>query len=73
MDLPAGTVTGGASVGLLALLRPGTGTGCPAERPHRSADWTPIGSIPDHAADPGRMLRPTTIHCKRIPATAPTR
>ncbi|MEU7718899.1 GNAT family N-acetyltransferase [Streptomyces tibetensis] len=59
-----------AGVGLLHL---DTETGSPAERLYRSAGWIPIGAIPDYAADPGGVLRPTTIYYKHIPAPAPTR
>ncbi|MEW2612205.1 GNAT family N-acetyltransferase [Streptomyces sp. NPDC047880] len=67
------TAEAAATAAGVTLLHLDTQTGSPAERLYRSAGWTPIGSIPDYAADPGGRLRPTTIYYKRIPATAPTR
>ncbi|MFF8933568.1 GNAT family N-acetyltransferase [Streptomyces paradoxus] len=55
------------------LLHLDTETGSPAEHLYRSAGWTPAGAIPDYAADPGGVLRPTTIYYKHVPATALTR
>ncbi|MFD5335514.1 GNAT family N-acetyltransferase [Streptomyces hawaiiensis] len=57
----------------VTLLHLDTETAGPAERLYRSAGWTAIGAIPDYAADPGGVLRPTTIYYKRVPATALTR
>ncbi|MFJ5726952.1 GNAT family N-acetyltransferase [Streptomyces paradoxus] len=57
----------------VTLLHLDTETGSPAEHLYRSAGWTPVGAIPDYAADPGGVLRPTTIYYKHVPATAPTR
>ncbi|MFF6875943.1 GNAT family N-acetyltransferase [Streptomyces sp. NPDC012474] len=57
----------------VTLLHLDTETGSPAEHLYRSAGWTAIGAIPDYAADPGGVLRPTTIYYKRVPATALTR
>ncbi|MEU0167112.1 GNAT family N-acetyltransferase [Streptomyces iakyrus] len=57
----------------ITLLHLDTETGSPAERLYRSAGWTPAGAIPDYAADPGGVLRPTTIYYKHVPATALTR
>ncbi|GGW56562.1 GNAT family N-acetyltransferase [Streptomyces griseoloalbus] len=50
----------------VTLLRLDTETGRPAERLHRSSGWVPVGAIPDYAADPAGVLRPTTIHYKRL-------
>ncbi|GAA2265030.1 GNAT family N-acetyltransferase [Streptomyces atrovirens] len=47
------------------LLHLDTETGSPAERLYRSSGWTPVGTIPDYAADPAGVLRPTTIYYKR--------
>ncbi|MGW6542639.1 N-acetyltransferase family protein [Streptomyces massasporeus] len=57
----------------ITLLHLDTETGSPAEQLYRSSGWTPVGAVPDYAADPGGVLRPTTIYYKRIPATALTR
>ncbi|CAL9370848.1 N-acetyltransferase family protein [Streptomyces sp. enrichment culture] len=54
----------------LTLLHLDTETGSPAERLYRSAGWTPVGAIPDYAADPGGTLRPTTVYYKRLGAGA---
>ncbi|MEU6688434.1 GNAT family N-acetyltransferase [Streptomyces sp. NPDC046832] len=67
------TAEAAAAAAGVTLLHLDTETGSPAERLYRSAGWTPIGSIPDYAADPGGVLRPTTIYYKRLPVTAPTR
>jgi ribosomal protein S18 acetylase RimI-like enzyme len=52
----------------LTLLHLDTETGSPAERLYRSAGWTRAGEIPDYAADPAGVLRPTTLYFKRIGA-----
>ncbi|MFI8193553.1 GNAT family N-acetyltransferase [Streptomyces sp. NPDC085946] len=57
----------------ITLLHLDTETGSPAEHLYRSAGWTPVGAIPDYAADPAGVLRPTTIYYKRVGAGAPTR
>ncbi|WP_406863936.1 GNAT family N-acetyltransferase [Streptomyces sp. HUAS MG47] len=49
----------------LTLLVLDTETGSPAERLYRAAGWTPAGVIPDYAADPSGVLRPTTLYYKR--------
>ncbi|MFJ8591533.1 GNAT family N-acetyltransferase [Streptomyces sp. NPDC093598] len=67
------TAEDAAAAAGVTLLHLDTETGSPAERLYRSTGWTPIGAIPDYAADPGGVLRPTTIYYKRVPATAPTR
>lgn len=54
----------------ITLLHLDTETDSPAERLYRSAGWTPVGAIPDYAADPGGVLRPTTIYYKRLGAGA---
>ncbi|GGV51319.1 GNAT family N-acetyltransferase [Streptomyces griseoflavus] len=54
----------------ITLLHLDTETGSPAERLYRSSGWTAIGAIPDYAADPAGVLRPTTIYYKRLPAAA---
>ncbi|MFF7734349.1 GNAT family N-acetyltransferase [Streptomyces sp. NPDC007984] len=64
--------TAAAEAGI-TLLHLDTETGSPAEHLYRSGGWTPVGAIPDYAADPGGVLRPTTIYYKHVPETAPTR
>ncbi|MFC8371395.1 GNAT family N-acetyltransferase [Streptomyces sp. NPDC057239] len=49
----------------VTLLHLDTETGSPAEHLYRSSGWTPVGAIPDYAADPAGVLRPTTIYYKR--------
>ncbi|MEV4611034.1 GNAT family N-acetyltransferase [Kitasatospora sp. NPDC049258] len=50
-------------VGLLLL---DTQSGSPAERLYDSAGWTRLGSVPDYAADPAGVLRPTTFFHKSL-------
>lgn len=66
----------------LTLLHLDTETDSPAERLYTSAGWTRVGVIPDYAADPGGVLRGTTLYYKNLGAaghgehpgtTAPTR
>ncbi|MFF1277669.1 GNAT family N-acetyltransferase [Streptomyces marokkonensis] len=54
----------------ITLLHLDTETGSPAEHLYRSSGWTPVGAIPDYAADPAGMLRPTTIYYKRLGTAA---
>jgi GNAT superfamily N-acetyltransferase len=56
----------------VTLLHLDTETGSPAEHLYRSAGWTPAGTVPDYAATPEGVLRPTTIYYKRLTAPAPT-
>jgi GNAT superfamily N-acetyltransferase len=67
------TAEAAAAAAGVTLLHLDTETGSPAEHLYQSSGWTSIGAIPDYAADPGGVLRPTTIYYKRIPATALTR
>lgn len=67
------TAEDAAAAAGVTLLHLDTETGSPAEHLYRSTGWTPIGAIPDYAADPGGVLRPTTIYYKHVPATALTR
>ncbi|MEW2284227.1 GNAT family N-acetyltransferase [Streptomyces sp. NPDC047841] len=48
------------------LLHLDTETGSPAEGLYRSAGWTRAGTIPDYAASPAGVLRPTTLYYKRL-------
>jgi ribosomal protein S18 acetylase RimI-like enzyme len=57
----------------VTLLHLDTETDSPAERLYGSAGWTRAGVIPDYAADPGGVLRPTTLYYKRLGASALTR
>ncbi|NEB74805.1 GNAT family N-acetyltransferase [Streptomyces sp. SID14478] len=49
----------------ITLLVLDTETGSPAEPLYRSAGWTTVGVIPDYAADPAGVPRPTTLFYKR--------
>ncbi|MGW7402362.1 GNAT family N-acetyltransferase [Streptomyces sp. NPDC054833] len=55
----------------ITLLHLDTETDSPAEHLYRSAGWTRAGVIPDYAASPAGVLRPTSLYYKRI--SAPTR
>jgi GNAT superfamily N-acetyltransferase len=50
----------------ITLLHLDTETDSPAERLYGSAGWTRAGVIPDYAADPAGVLRPTTLYYKRL-------
>jgi GNAT superfamily N-acetyltransferase len=52
----------------VTLLHLDTETGSPAEYLYRSAGWTVAGVIPDYAADPSGLLRPTTLYYKYVGA-----
>nr|WP_222108476.1 GNAT family N-acetyltransferase [Streptomyces cupreus] len=52
----------------ITLLHLDTETDSPAEHLYRSAGWTRAGVIPDYAADPGGVLRGTTLYYKRVRA-----
>ncbi|MEU2732157.1 GNAT family N-acetyltransferase [Streptomyces griseoviridis] len=60
-----------ASTGV-TLLHLDTETDSPAERFYDAAGWTRIGAIPDYAAAPDGVLRPTSIYYKRVGSTPPT-
>ncbi|MGY0020083.1 GNAT family N-acetyltransferase [Streptomyces sp. YJ-C3] len=49
----------------ITLLVLDTETGSPAETLYRKAGWTEAGVIPDYAADPAGVPRPTTLFYKR--------
>ncbi|MER5597859.1 GNAT family N-acetyltransferase [Streptomyces sp. NPDC002265] len=53
----------------ITLLHLDTETDSPAERLYRSAGWTRAGVIPDYAASPDGVLRPTTLYYKHVGAT----
>ncbi|MEU0201124.1 MULTISPECIES: GNAT family N-acetyltransferase [unclassified Streptomyces] len=67
------TAEDAAAAAGVTLLHLDTETGSPAEQLYRSAGWTAVGAIPDYAARPDGVLRPTTIYYKHLPATALTR
>ncbi|GAA3007558.1 GNAT family N-acetyltransferase [Streptomyces drozdowiczii] len=48
----------------VTLLVLDTESGSPAERLYRAAGWTECGSVPDYAADPAGVLKPTTFYYK---------
>lgn len=56
----------GAAARGASLLVLDTQTGSPAEGLYRSAGWTEAGVIPDYAADPAGVLRPTTLFYKKV-------
>jgi GNAT superfamily N-acetyltransferase len=57
----------------VTLLHLDTETDSPAEHLYTTAGWTRAGVIPDYAADPAGVLRPTTLYFKQLGAAAPTR
>jgi GNAT superfamily N-acetyltransferase len=67
------TAEDAAAAAGVTLLHLDTETGSPAEQLYRSAGWTAIGAIPDYAASPDGVLRPTTIYYKHVPAGTLTR
>ncbi|MFD7133391.1 GNAT family N-acetyltransferase [Streptomyces sp. NPDC059894] len=52
----------------VTLLHLDTETGSPAEHLYRTAGWTRAGVIPDYAADPAGVLRPTSLYFKQVAA-----
>ncbi|MEV0910767.1 GNAT family N-acetyltransferase [Streptomyces hokutonensis] len=52
----------------ITLLHLDTETDSAAEHLYDSAGWTRAGVIPDYAASPGGVLRPTTLYYKRVGA-----
>jgi GNAT superfamily N-acetyltransferase len=54
----------------VTLLHLDTETDSPAERLYGSAGWTRAGVIPDFAASPAGVLRPTTIYYKHVGRSA---
>jgi len=57
----------------VTLLHLDTETDSPAEGLYLSAGWTRTGVIPDYAANPDGVLRPTSIYFKKLRAAALTR
>ena len=60
-----------ASAADITLLHLDTETDSPAEHLYRSTGWTRAGVIPDYAASPDGVLRPTTLYYKRVGAGTP--
>ncbi|MFJ6672139.1 GNAT family N-acetyltransferase [Actinosynnema sp. NPDC091369] len=56
----------GAAERGVTLLVLDTQTGSDAERLYRRAGWVEAGVIPDYAADPDGVPRPTTVFHKRV-------
>ncbi|MBY8880624.1 bifunctional alpha/beta hydrolase/GNAT family N-acetyltransferase [Actinacidiphila acidipaludis] len=52
------------------LLLLDTQTGSAADHLYQAEGWTPAGTVPDYAADPGGVLRPTTFFFKSLPDEA---
>ncbi|TQJ57008.1 MULTISPECIES: GNAT family N-acetyltransferase [Streptomyces] len=50
----------------VTLLHLDTETDSPAEHLYRTAGWTRAGVIPDYAASPAGVLRPTTLYYKNV-------
>ncbi|MGW0876717.1 N-acetyltransferase family protein [Streptomyces sp. NPDC002740] len=50
----------------VTLLQLDTETDSPAEHLYRTAGWTRAGVIPDYAASPAGLLRPTTLYYKQV-------
>lgn len=55
----------------ITLLHLDTETDSPAEHLYRSTGWTRAGVIPDYAASPDGVLRPTTLYYKHLGEAAP--
>ncbi|MFD0569266.1 GNAT family N-acetyltransferase [Kitasatospora gansuensis] len=56
----------GAAEHGVTLLLLDTQTDSPAEQLYRAAGWTAFGTVPEHAADPAGVLRPTTFFHKAL-------
>ncbi|MFJ8603622.1 GNAT family N-acetyltransferase [Streptomyces shenzhenensis] len=61
-----GTAEEAAAAAGITLLHLDTESDSPAEQLYRSAGWERAGAIPDYAADPAGVLRPTTLYYKRV-------
>jgi len=68
-----GTAESAAAALGITLLHLDTETDSPAEHLYRTAGWTRAGVIPDYAADPAGVLRPTTLYYKHVSTGTPTR
>ncbi|MFE7168426.1 GNAT family N-acetyltransferase [Streptomyces sp. NPDC057616] len=67
------TAEAAAAAAGITLLHLDTETDSPAERLYGAAGWTRIGAIPDYAAAPDGVLRPTSIYFKKLSPAALTR
>lgn len=67
------TAEDAAAAAGITLLHLDTETDSLAEGLYRSAGWTRIGAIPDYAAAPDGVLRPTSIYFKQLNSDALTR
>ncbi|MFF0221165.1 GNAT family N-acetyltransferase [Streptomyces sp. NPDC004629] len=61
-----GTAEEAAVAAGITLLHLDTESDSPAELLYRSAGWVRAGAIPDYAASPAGVLRPTTLYYKRV-------
>jgi GNAT superfamily N-acetyltransferase len=62
------TAEEGAAAAGVTLLHLDTETDSPAEHLYRTAGWTRAGVIPDYAASPAGILRPTSLYYKHLAA-----
>lgn len=67
------TAEDAAAAAGITLLHLDTETDSLAEGLYRLAGWTRIGAIPDYAAAPDGVLRPTSIYFKQLNSDALTR
>ena len=63
-----GTAEKAAAAAGVTLLHLDTETGSPAEHLYRATGWTRAGVVPDYAANPYGVLRPTTLYYKHVAA-----
>ena len=63
-----GTAEKAAAAAGVTLLHLDTETGSPAEHLYRATGWTRAGTVPDYAANPYGVLRPTTLYYKHVAA-----
>jgi GNAT superfamily N-acetyltransferase len=67
------TAEDAAAAAGITLLHLDTETDSAAEHLYGTAGWTRAGVIPDYAASPAGVLRPTTLYYKHLGADALTR
>ncbi|MGW2570705.1 N-acetyltransferase family protein [Streptomyces sp. NPDC001537] len=67
------TAEDAAAAAGITLLHLDTETDSLAEHLYRAAGWTRIGAIPDYAAAPDGVLRPTSIYFKKLAPASPVR
>ena len=63
-----GTAEKAAAAAGVTLLHLDTETGSPAEHLYRATGWTRAGTVPDYAANPYGVLRPTTLYYRHVAA-----